>query len=172
MSSSSPDTRRKIYPSRCTASRDRCLALGVIAKCRFLSTSVSNGHTAQKGTRARNNHFRRRPAHGCEVRGGLCRPCRSVSVQPQSARQRVVIKDECSRVVWVDHASRAGIARAEIARRIISRRRVVLRRLRVPLPRSLPSMRRDEEPLSREWVEAAMNALVEFDDRLNFTHCL
>ena len=71
-------------------------------------------------------------------------------------RREVVVEDEGVRVVGIDGAVGAAVARAEIAWRVVRRRRGRRGPLRLACPGALVAMRRDQHPFAGERVEAAM----------------
>src|SRR5262249_36119654 len=85
------------------------------------------------------------------------RACRRVGQQGGV----VVCEDECVRIVRVALAARARVAGAEIAAGVVGR--ALLRRalLDLPLARALGAVRRDQHPLTAQWVIAAVGMIAQ-----------
>src|ERR1700730_675306 len=67
--------------------------------------------------------------------------------------REIIIKSECAGVLRISGAVRPFISRAQVASRIVSRQIRPCRLLHPPKPRPLRSMRRNQHPLARQWIE-------------------
>src|SRR5713226_6836421 len=76
---------------------------------------------------------------------------------------KIVIEDERPGVGGIPRPTRPEIARAHVTAGVIFWNLLGLDSLRLALPRPLVPVRRDEDPLGGEWIEAAVRVLAKLD---------
>ena len=75
-------------------------------------------------------------------------------------RRKIIVEDENALVLRVARAPGAHVAGAKIAIRVVSCGLRLLRPLHLPLPGSVRAMRRNQHPLARERIQAAVRGVL------------